>query len=334
MTVPFRLKAHFPMAVYTEVSDDALNAFLADYDIGTAVACKGIAEGVENSNFALRTSSGDFILTLYEKRVEVAELPYFLGLMNHLANRGIVCPRPVAGRDGVSLRRLQCRAAAITTFLPGVWPRRMRLEHCAQVGAALAALHVAGRGYPAVRENALGPSGWAPLLARSRGHPDAGSLPPGLLDELQSALEAVLSAWPAPGVLPCGHIHADLFPDNVFFLDGRLSGLIDFYFAAFDVLAYDIAICLNAWCFEPDQSISAPKARALIDAYDAARSLSAQERAALPALCQGAALRFAVTRLFDWLATPSGAMVTRKDPMEFVRRLRFHRAAKVADYGL
>ena len=322
------------MAVYTEVSDDALNTFLAEYDIGTAVACKGIAEGVENSNFALRTSSGDFILTLYEKRVEVAELPYFLGLMDHLANRGIVCPRPVAARDGASLRRLQCRAAAVTTFLPGVWPRRVRLEHCRQVGAALAALHGAGQGFAAMRENALGPSGWAPLLARSRGHAEAASLPPGLLDELQSALGAVLSAWPAPGALPCGHIHADLFPDNVFFLGGRLSGLIDFYFAAFDVLAYDIAICLNAWCFEPDQSFSVPKASALMAAYEAGRQLSAQERATLPVLCQGAALRFAVTRLFDWLATPPGAMVTRKDPMEFVHRLRFHRTAVPADYGL
>ena len=323
------------MAVYTEVSDEALSAFLCDYDIGTAVACKGIAEGVENSNFALRTTAGDFILTLYEKRVEVAELPYFLGLMDHLAGQGIVCPRPVAGRDGISLRRLQDRAAALTNFLPGVSPRRVRLEQCAPLGGALAALHVAGQSYAARRPNALGPAGWTALLERSRAHPDAGSLRPGLLDELQAALDCVLAAWPAAGALPQGHIHADLFPDNVFFLDGRLSGLIDFYFAAFDLLAYDVAVCLNAWCFEADLSFNVTKGRALVGAYDAARRLSPEERAALPVLCQGAALRFALTRLFDWLATPAGAFVTRKDPMEYVRRLRFHRAATdAAAYGI
>lgn len=324
----------YGMAVYTEVSDDALASFLEQYDLGEAISCKGIAEGVENSNFLLRTSRGDFILTLYEKRVEVAELPYFLGLMEHLAGRGITCPRPVQGRDGSALRRLCGRAAAITTFLPGVWPRRARLEHCAQVGAALAALHRAGEGFAPTRANALGPSGWAPLLARSRAHADAHTLTNGLCDELQRALDAVLAAWPTRG-LPRGHIHADLFPDNVFFVGGRLSGLIDFYFAATDLFAYDLAVCLNAWCFEPDMSLNVTNARAMIHAYAASRPLLDAEREALPVLCAGAALRFALTRLYDWLATPAGALVTRKDPMDFVRRLRFHRAARDAHaYGI
>ena len=322
------------MAVYTEVSDEALSAFLAEYGIGEVVSCKGIAEGVENSNFLLRTTVGDFILTLYEKRVDIAELPYFLGLMQHLADRGIVCPRPVPGRDGAALRTLCGRAAAITTFLPGVWPRRARIEHCTQVGDALAALHRAGEGFAPARANALGPAGWAPLLARSRQHPDAGTLVPGLLDELQAALDAVLAGWPAAG-LPSGQIHADLFPDNVFFLGDRLSGLIDFYFAATDLMAYDLAVCLNAWCFEADISLNVTKARAMIGAYDANRPLLDNERAALPVLCAGAALRFALTRLYDWLATPAGALVTRKDPMDYVRRLRFHRAARGARaYGI
>ena len=319
------------MAVYTEVSDDALAGFLAEYEVGELVAYRGIAEGVENSNFSVRTTAGDFILTLYEKRVEPADLPWFLGLMEHLAAHGITCPRPVAGRDGMALRQLCGRHAAITTFLPGVWPRRVRLEHCAPVGAALAGLHLAGAGYAPTRRNALGPQGWAPLLERSL--PGADTVQQGLGAELGAALSRILAAW--PGGLPVGHIHADLFPDNVFFLGGQLSGLIDFYFAATDILAYDLAVCLNAWCFEPDLSLNVTRARAMCRAYAAIRPLSAEELAALPVLCQGAAIRFALTRLYDWLNTPPGALVTRKDPVEYLRRLRFHLAA--ADehaYGL
>ena len=319
------------MAVYTEVTDDALASFLADFAIGGMVAFRGIAEGVENSNFSLGTTAGDYILTLYEKRVDPAELPWFLGLMEHLARRGIVCPQPVHGRDGVALRQLAGRFAAITTFLPGVWPRRVRPEHCAPVGSALAALHLAGADFSPTRNNALGPEGWPPLLARSL--PGADSVQPGLGAELQAALERILAAWPAG--LPVGHIHADLFPDNVFFLEGRLSGLIDFYFAATDIFAYDLAVCLNAWCFEPDFSLNVTKARAMLLAYQATRPLSAAERAALPVLCQGAAIRFALTRLYDWINTPPGALVTRKDPMEYVRRLRLHLGAQdERAYGL
>jgi homoserine kinase type II len=311
------------MAVYTEVTDEALAAFLTDYELGGMVAFRGIAEGVENSNYSLRTTAGDFILTLYEKRVEPADLPWFLGLMEHLATHAINCPLPVRGRDGQSLRQLCGRPAAITTFLPGVWPRRVRLEHCGPVGAALAGLHIAGRSYAPTRRNALGPHGWAPLLERSRER--ANEVLPGLAGELDCALRGILHAWPAS--LPVGHIHADLFPDNVFFLDGRLSGLIDFYFAATDILAYDIAVCLNAWCFEPDISLNVTKARAMLAAYNAVRPLSDAERAALPVLCRGAAIRFLLTRLYDWLNTPAGALVTRKDPLEYLRRLRFHLSA-------
>ena len=319
------------MAVYTEVTDEALAAFLDDYDLGTAVAFRGIAEGVENSNFQLRTTAGDFILTLYEKRVDPAELPWFLGLMEHLAVQGITCPQPVQGRDGGSLRHLAGRPACITTFLPGVWPRRVRPEHCAPLGAALARLHLAGAGYAPTRANGLGPASWAPLLARSVARAD--EVQPGLAAELAGALAGIIAAWPVG--LPRGHIHADLFPDNVFFLDGHLSGIIDFYFAATDLLAYDLAVCLNAWCFEPDFSFNVTRARALLAAYAAVRPLSEGEMAALPVLCQGAALRFLLTRLYDWLHRTPGALVTRKDPVEYLRRLRFHLSARDAHaYGL
>ncbi|MSP02485.1 MAG: homoserine kinase [Acetobacteraceae bacterium] len=312
------------MAVYTEVTDEALEAFLAGYDIGSMVAFRGIAEGVENSNYSLKTTAADFILTLYEKRVDPADLPWFLGLMEHLATRGITCPQPVRARDGEALRVLAGKHAAITTFLPGVWPRRVRVEHCGPVGAALAGLHLAGADFAPRRVNALGSHGWRPLLERS--HARADEIQPDLAAELDTALTEILAGWPTG--LPEGHIHADLFPDNVFFLDNRLSGLIDFYFAATDFLAYDVAVCLNAWCFEADFSFNVTKGRALLSGYQAIRPMSAAERAALPVLCRGGAIRFLLTRLFDWVNTPDGAMVTRKDPMEYVRRMRFHRSAR------
>jgi homoserine kinase type II len=319
------------MAVYTEVTDEALCAFLLDYDIGSAVAFRGIAEGVENSNFSLRTTQGDFILTLYEKRVDPAELPWFLGLMEHLAKAGLSCPLPVRGRDGAALRHLADRHAAVTTFLPGVWPRRVRPEHCGPVGAALAALHQAGAGYAPARRNALGPAGWSPLLAACGDGAD--DVQPGLGAMLRGALDRILECWPVG--LPVGHIHADLFPDNVFFLGDRLSGLIDFYFACTDMLAYDVAICLNAWCFETDHSYNVTKGRSLLQAYAKVRPLADAERDALPLLARGAALRFLLTRLVDWLDVPPGALVRPKDPLEYVRKLRFHQAVNsVRDYGI
>jgi homoserine kinase type II len=324
------------MAVYTEISDEALRVYLADYALGELVAFRGIAEGVENSNYALKTTTGDFILTLYEKRVDPAELPWFLGLMRHLAARGLSCPQPVAARDGEALRELCGRPAAICTFLPGVWPRRVRQGHCGPLGAALAELHASGAGFTEARPNSLGPHAWAPLLDRCRAGGDA--VQPGLIAELDGHLEGILRQWPQG--LPRGQIHADLFPDNVFFLGDaegapRVSGLIDFYFACTDFLAYDLAICLNAWCFEPDFAFNVTKARAMIHAYQSLRPLSEAELTALPVLCRGAAMRFLLTRLFDWTNTPPGAMVTRKDPLEYLKRLRFHAAAlDIHAYGL
>ena len=264
--------------------------------------------------------------------MDPAELPWFLGLMDHLVHRGLACPAPVPGRDGAALRALADRPAAICTFLPGVWPRRVRPGHLAPLGDALARLHLAGADFAPTRRTALGPAGWAPLLERCRADGDA--VQPGLIAALDQALASILAEWPAG--LPVGHIHADLFPDNVFFMEEagealRVSGIIDFYFACTDLLAYDIAVCLNAWCFEADFSFNVTRARALLRAYSAVRPLSAEERAALPVLCRGAALRFLLTRLFDWVNTPAGAMVTRKDPLEYFRKLRFFLSAENAE---
>ncbi len=319
------------MAVYTPVSDAALAHFLAAYELGPACSLTPIAEGVENSNFSLQTTAGRYILTLYERRVEASDLPWFLGLMEHLATHGITCPQPVRGRDGASLRTLCGRPACITTFLPGAWPRRITPSHCEAVGAALAQLHLAGAGYAATRANALGPAGWPALLARCGNAAD--DVAPGLYAELATALRHVEAAW--PDALPRGHIHADLFPDNAFFQADRLTGLIDFFFAATDLLAYDLAVCVNAWCFTdaPTLRLAPARKRALLAGYDAVRPLTPGERAALPVLCQGAALRFLLTRLHDWLHTPPGALVTRKDPLAYLTRLRYFQAQEMAHAG-
>ena len=319
------------MAVYTDVADDELRSFIALYDIGEVLSCKGIAEGVENSNFLVTTERGNFILTLYEKRVAPQDLPFFIALMEHLARHGVACPTPVRGRDAIALRELCGRPAALVTFLPGMWPRRIQPFHCAAVGAALAALHRAGASFGMSRRNDLSVSGWRRLYEASRCR--AAEVQRGLVEELDAELASLESEWPRD--LPTGVIHADLFPDNVFFRDREVSGLIDFYFACTDFLAYDLAICLNAWCFEADGSLNVTKARLLLDGYRRVRPLTAAELATLPLLARGSALRFLLTRLFDWLNQQVGAMVQPKDPLEFLRKLRFHRGiTDLAAYGL
>ena len=319
------------MAVYTEVSDDQLRAFMDTYDVGRLMSFKGIAEGVENSNFLVQTSQAPFILTLYEKRVDPADLPFFLNLMRHLAENGLSCPTPVVAKDGTLLGELAGRPAAMVTFLDGMWVKRPGVPHCAELGRAMAKLHLAGQDYAGTRVNALNLDGWRPLFNQCRDRAD--EVVPGLGGEIETALTNLEAAWPSG--LPSGVIHADLFPDNVFFLDGELSGLIDFYFACTDAFAYDIAICLNAWCFETDLSFNVTKARALLNGYLENRQLERSEFDALPVLCQGAALRFLLTRLYDWLSVPEGALVTPKDPLEYLKKLRFHLTVESASaYGL
>jgi len=319
------------MAVYTDVSAEDLADFLADYDLGELLSYKGIAEGVENSNFLVHTTAGYFILTLYEKRVAPEDIPFFLALMEHLAARGLTCPQPVKNQTGDMLGWIAGRPAALVTFLDGMWIRRPTAAHCAALGEALAQLHLAGADFPMRRRNALSADGWRPLYVASAAGAD--TVQPGLREAIEKELTLLEGAWPSG--LPEGVIHADLFPDNVFFLGEQLSGLIDFYFACTDTLAYDIAICLNAWCFEPDHSYNVTKGRALLQGYVSARPLSAAERGSLPLLARGAALRFLLTRLVDWLNVPPGALVRPKDPLEYLRKLRFHRAvASVRDYGI
>ncbi|TZG37652.1 homoserine kinase [Agrobacterium sp. B1(2019)] len=319
------------MAVYTDITEDDLRNFLTQYDVGSLTSYKGIAEGVENSNFLLHTTREPLILTLYEKRVEKNDLPFFLGLMQHLAAKGLSCPLPLPRKDGALLGELSGRPAALISFLEGMWLRKPEAKHCREVGKALAAMHLAGEGFEIKRPNALSVEGWKVLWDKSEDRAD--EVEKGLKDEIRPEIDYLAAHWPKD--LPAGVIHADLFQDNVFFLGDELSGLIDFYFACNDLLAYDVSICLNAWCFEKDGAYNVTKGKALLEGYQSVRPLSAAELEALPLLARGSALRFFLTRLYDWLTTPEGALVVKKDPLEYLRKLRFHRSiATVAEYGL
>ena len=318
------------MAVYTDVSEDELHAYFALYDLGRVLSFKGITEGVENSNFLVHVERGHFILTLYERRTKLDDLPFFLGLMQHLAGHGLVCPQPVAMRDGSVLGSLAGRPAALVTFLDGLSLKRPQAAHCAAVGEALARLHEAGRDFALRRPNALSLPGWKPLFLQAKGRAD--EVLPGLATLIGLELQLLAMEWPQN--LPSGVIHADLFPDNVFFLQSQFSGMIDFYFACNDFFAYDLAICLNAWCFEEDGAFNVTKGMSMLAGYDGVRKLAPAEIAALPVLARGAALRFMLTRLVDWLDVPPGALVKPKDPLEYMRKLRFHQSVKSpADYG-
>ncbi len=309
------------MAVYTDITDDELHAFMADFDLGRAISFKGIAEGVENSNFLLETEAGRFILTIFERRVRPQDLPFFLALMRWLADRGFPSATPMADRRGRSLKRLRDKPAALIAFLPGLSARRPSLRQCHEAGSGLAWLHLAAEGFDGRRDNDLGQGRWGEMFAGLTAAAEA--LEAGLAACVTADLAALEREWPRD--LPKGIVHADYFPDNVFFLGGRFAGAIDFYFSAHDALAYDLGIALNAWCFDEHGAFQPAKARAFIDGYQSRRPLVIAEQAALPTLARGAAMRFFLTRLADWGATPAGSLVRPKDPLEYARRLDAHR---------
>jgi homoserine kinase type II len=308
------------MAVYTQVSAEALAAFLARYDVGALVSAKGIAEGVENSNYLVETTGGRFILTLYERRVDAGDLPYFLALLEHLADRGLPVPPALRDRSGVQIRELEGRPACLIRFLPGVSVSRPTPAQARAAGEALGRLHTAVSDFPLDRPNSMGVASWAPL--RERCGTSLDRIAPGLDADLGLAIEAVGSLW-QDDRFDRSAIHADLFPDNVLMLGETVTGLIDFYFAASDIRIYDLAILLTAWSFDATGEVHHPAVgQAAIAGYERILPLSAIERAALPAFAAGACIRFTLSRAWDWLNTPADAMVTRKDPLAFWRRLK------------
>lgn len=316
------------MAVYTEVPAETLAAFLAGFETGRLVSAKGIAEGVSNSNFLVETTTDRYILTLYERRIDTADLPFFIALMEHLADAGLPVPRPIHDRAGRALHQLAGRSACLIQFLPGVSVGAPTERQAEAAARALAGLHLAGQGFPRQRANHLS-LGWWRATADLLG-PGLDRIEPGLRDLVGAALGRIAAGWPSG--LPAGIIHADLFPDNVLMLGDAVSGLIDFYFACTDLLAYDLAVLLAAWTFPPDGTAPFPgHVAAMLSGYEAVRPLSAAERAALPILGQGAALRFLLSRAQDWLAPAGdaalgahGVLVQRKDPLPFANRLRYY----------
>jgi len=311
------------MAVYTQVSAEALAAFLARYDVGELVSAKGIAEGVENSNYLVDTTAGRFILTLYEKRVSAEDLPFFLAMLDHLAARGLPVPPAIKDRGGAAIQTLEGRPACLIAFLPGVSLSHPDAAQAQAAGEMMGEMHRALSDFALERPNDLGPAGWRRLLDRCGR--DLHAIAPDLQARLAAALDSVLAAWPQG--LERSAIHADLFPDNVLMQGSRVTGLIDFYFACTDIRAYDLAVMHSAWAFDgAGEPADAAVGRALIAGYETALPLTPEERAALPVLAQGACLRFALTRAWDWLNTPADALVTRKDPLAYVRRLDWYRA--------
>jgi homoserine kinase type II len=327
------------VAVYTHLSDDEIAAFLASYDMGVLVSAKGIAEGIENTNYLLETKSGSaterYILTVYEQRVDVSELPFFMDLTTHLAVRGIPCARAVTARNGKVILPLAGKSAALIYFLEGKGNPDITPAHLSQLGGLCAQMHVAARSFGGSRRNALGLGGWQRLYERFAARAD--EICEGLSEEIAAELEFLRANWPCD--LPAGVVHTDLFPDNVFFDEKAktptISGVIDFYFACHDLWAYDLLIAMNAWCFDDQFKFVPARAKALFAAYQQERALTEEECEMLPVLARGAAMRFLVTRCYDWLNRPEGALVNPKDPMEYVAKLRFHQKAKSAsDYGV
>lgn len=323
------------MAVYTRLGAEEMGAIVAAFDVGTLTSAKGIAEGVSNSNWLIETQSADgtahrFILTVYESRTDVSDLPFFLDLLDHLAARACPVPRTMHDRDGASHRLHHGKALALIEFLPGVSVSEPTPAQARAVGAALAQVHLAAADFGGERGNSMGPTAWRQLLADCS-HEGLESIHPELARIVDRELAMLSAHWPAD--LPRGVIHADLFPDNVLMLGDRVSGLIDFYFACTDIIAYDVAVTHAAWCFSADGTRFLPElSSALLEGYAAVRPLSSAERAALPLLARGAAMRFLATRAYDWLNTPADALVTPKDPMAFARRLEFY--ADPANQGI
>jgi homoserine kinase type II len=318
------------MAVYTHVSAEAMADLLTHYDVGTLVSAKGIAEGVENSNYLLDTSESRFILTLYEKRVDVGDLPFFISLLDHLADKGCRVPRMIKGRDGLQLREVCGRPACLIEFLSGVSVSHPTPAQAHATGAALGEMHRALTDFTGNRPNSLGHESWS-VLADKCGD-DLDLIAPGLKARVAAEVEYLGANW--PHALPRAVVHADLFPDNVLMRGDAVSGLIDFYFACTDVRAWDVAVTHSAWCFDNDgRNFNAANGEAIIAGYDATFGLSDAERAAFNTLARGSCLRFLLTRAWDWLNTPADALVTRKDPLAFLRRLEHYAGLSVGGGG-
>ena len=316
------------MAVYTKVSKGGIQSILSKYDVGKLIKYVEIQEGIENSNFKVTTTDGTFILTIYEKRVKEEDLPYFINLMDHLSSNGINCPKPVKDKSGEIFQNISNKKSILVTFLSGNSLKLIDKSHCYELGKNLANFHIQGLKFKGKRENDLNYRSWHQLFRK--GITKNNLYKKSLLNEIEQIIKKTVDDWPSD--LENGHIHADLFPNNVFFTNNKLSGIIDFYFACYDILAYDIAICINSWCFNENGKFSQSNLEALLLGYSEIKKLRDNEKKNLLLLTKGAAIRFFLTRLFDWYNTPSDANVKKLNPNEYLDKVLFFNKINNLDF--
>lgn len=312
------------MAVYTNLNEGQIIDFLELYDIGDLISFSGITEGIENSNFHLKTSKGNFILTIFEKRVDVKDIPYFIKIMIHLNKNGYYCPKPICDKNDKFIQELRGKPTIIVNFLEGKSKKIITIEDCYQVGSSMGLMHFYSKDFKHQRDNSLSIKGWETLIKNCNNYVPVrvlNNLQSNLMEDIQNSFDFIVEFWPHD--LPRGFIHGDLFPDNVFFINDKITGVIDFYFSCTDILTYDLAIAINAWCFDKEDNFKDKKYQALLKGYNSKRNLSQNEEYFLPLLCQAASLRFLLTRLFDWVNTPIDAKVIPKNPGEYIKKHKY-----------
>ena len=312
------------MAVYTNLDEDQIKDFLKLYNIGELISFSGITEGIENSNFYIKTSLGNFILTIFEKRVDIKDIPFFIKIMLHLNKNGYYCPKPICDKNKEFLKELRGKPTIIVNFLEGKAKNNITIENCNQVGSSMGLMHLYSKDFKIQRDNSLSFKGWKTLIKNCSTAVPANvldKLQPDLIKDIQNSFDFFVKFWPHD--LPKGFIHGDLFPDNVFFINDKITGVIDFYFSCTDILTYDLAIAVNAWCFDNKHNFLEKNYQSLLSGYSSKRKLSEDENFFLPLLCQAAALRFLLTRLFDWMHTPIEANVVPKNPEEYIIKHKY-----------
>ena len=312
------------MAVYTKLKHQEVRQFLEQYNINNFKDYKGITEGVENTNYLIKTSEQDYILTIYEKRVDENDLPFFIKLLSYLSENKFPCPKPIANKNNEKINRIKNKNAALVTFLNGQSKNKITSEECFEIGKITAQLHEITKKFNINRKNNLSIENWESIFEKTIKQKI--DLDESIIKKTKNYLNFLKDKWPKN--LPQGIIHADLFPDNIFFTNNKVSGIIDFYFACNDFFAYEIAICINSLCFDNNSTFNMTKAKNLIDGYTSIRTLSEDEKKYLPILSMGAAMRFFLTRLYDFYHTDNKADVKIKDPFEYLKKIEFHSTIK------
>ena len=316
------------MAVYSPIIESELLSLLEQYNIGSLVKFEGILEGIENTNYEITTSQNKYILTIFEKRVESKDIPFFINLKKHLASKKFLCPKPVSDIQGKNINTLKNKSCVFVSFLNGKKVTNVKDTHCQQVGEVLASLHLQTKDFNGKRLNSMSCIQWQNIFLKCKNHANQDFIH--MLPVIEEELSYLKNHW--PNDLPNGIIHADVFQDNVFFQKNIFSGLIDFYFSCNDFLAYDIALTINAWCFNNQNIFNKNRYQALIKGYESRRKLTTEEQKYFSILLRGASIRILITRLHDQLFRADDALVNPKDPNEYLAILKFHQKTNFREF--